>query len=541
MPPQPLGAAIMAFHLHRKPGRTAALAVALAFPTFAFHSTVAAEKAGLGQAREQPDDESGPASDNSESRAAEKSGGKGGDKAKATPSAQSEGKHADESKDKTGQKTDGKSGKETADESARKDAGKPDDPCKPDKMLVDLELRRQLCQSGLKIGLTDTNEILANLSGGVRQGPIYEGVTDLNLSIDLRPTLGQRGNIFARAYQIRGRGLTANHLDNLNTASGIEASATTRLAELWYEQHFDHWRLRIGEQTITTEFLSPATARLFVNGAFGWPTLPSLDLPSGGPGFPLGTPAIRLRVDPEEGLTLFLASFNGDPTGGGVGGSQLRDPSGTAFRTNDGAFLIGEVRYNEASSDRNGTYRLGGWWNSGQFRDLRLDTSGTSLASPASNGLPQRHGGDFSFYGIVDRPFGFNEADHTSFAAFARAMGAPGDRNLVDLYLDAGLVYKGPFGRADDQVGLALGYARIGSAARAFDADVARFTGQFHPVGSGEGLLELTYQAQLTGWLQLQPDFQYIFNPGGGIANPNFPTRRVGDEAVVGLRATMSF
>jgi porin len=135
----------------------------------------------------------------------------------------------------------------------------------------------------------------------------------------------------------------------------------------------------------------------------------------------------------------------------------------------------------------------------------------------------------------------FNEADHTSFAAFARAMGAPGDRNLVDLYVDGGLLYKGPFGRADDQLGLGVGYARIGNAARAFDADVAHFTGQFHPIRSGETVLELTYRFQLTGWWQLQPDFQYIFNPGGGILNPNAPSRRVGDTAVVGLRTAITF
>ena len=80
---------------------------------------------------------------------------------------------------------------------------------------------------------------------------------------------------------------------------------------------------------------------------------------------------MRLRVDPQEGLTTFLALFNGDPTGAGVGGSQLRDASGTAFRTSDGAWLVGEIRYNPDSSDKNGTYRFGGWWNSERFRDLR--------------------------------------------------------------------------------------------------------------------------------------------------------------------------
>jgi porin len=120
-------------------------------------------------------------------------------------------------------------------------------------------------------------------------------------------------------------------------------------------------------------------------------------------------------------------------------------------------------------------------------------------------------------------------------------MGAPSDRNLVDLYIDAGLVYRGPFGRAEDQAGLAISYARISSAARGFDADVARLTGQFNPIRTGETVMELTYRYQVTGWWQLQPDFQYVFKPAGGILTPNRPARLVGDAAVFGLRTVISF
>ncbi len=417
----------------------------------------------------------------------------------------------------------------------------PDDPCDPEKQLVNVEFRRRLCQAGVTLAITETSEILGNLTGGLRQGARYEGVTDLNLKIDFRPSLYVRGEIFARAYQIHGRGLSADNIGNLNLTSSIEAARTTRLSELWYEQHFDNWRVRIGQQTIGTEFLNPESARLFVNATFGWPTLPSVNLPSGGPAYPLGTPAVRLRVDPQEGLTTFLALFNGDPTGAGVGGPQLADASGTAFRTSDGAFVIGEIRYNPQSSDKNGTYSFGGWWDSERFRDQRFDKNGVSLASPLSNGTPRQHNGDVSFYGVVDQPLLFDETEHPRLAVFARAGIAPGDRNLIDIYVDGGLIYKGPFGRADDQAGIAVGYARVGNAARAFDGDVVRLTGQFHPIRSGETVLELTYRFQLTGWWQLQPDFQYIFNPGGGIVNPNAPSRRVGDAAVVGLRTAITF
>src|SRR5262249_37321343 len=151
-----------------------------------------------------------------------------------------------------------------------------------------------------------------------------------------------------------------------------------------------------------------------------------------------------------------------------VGGSQLRDASGTAFRVNDGALVIGEIRYNQESSDQNTTYRLGGWFNSERFRDLHLDFNRISLARSMSIGRPLLHNNDFSVYASIDQPFLHDKEAHTGINATGRVMIAPGDRNLIDLYVDAGLTYSGAFYRADDKVGIAVGYARIGSAARSF-------------------------------------------------------------------------
>ncbi|NPC68126.1 carbohydrate porin, partial [Komagataeibacter sp. AV436] len=47
--------------------------------------------------------------------------------------------------------------------------------------------------------------------------------------------------------------------------------------------------------------------------------------------------------------------------------------------------------------------------------------------------------------------------------------------------------------------------------------------------------LELTYQAQVTPWMVVQPDFQYVLNPSGGMGDPSCPMRRIGNEAVFGL------
>ena len=51
----------------------------------------------------------------------------------------------------------------------------------------------------------------------------------------------------------------------------------------------------------------------------------------------------------------------------------------------------------------------------------------------------------------------------------------------------------------------------------------------------------MSYQAQIVpGWL-VQPDFQYVFNPAGGIANPLVPNTRIKGGAVFGLRSTVTY
>jgi porin len=54
------------------------------------------------------------------------------------------------------------------------------------------------------------------------------------------------------------------------------------------------------------------------------------------------------------------------------------------------------------------------------------------------------------------------------------------------------------------------------------------------------GLLEICYTAQLkTGWT-LQPDFQYVWQPGGSVPEPS-GKGIVPNAAVWGLRTTINF
>src|SRR5215472_134446 len=47
-------------------------------------------------------------------------------------------------------------------------------------------LRPWLAEYGVSLALSETSEVLGNVSGGIRRGIIYEGLTDAGLQFDLR-------------------------------------------------------------------------------------------------------------------------------------------------------------------------------------------------------------------------------------------------------------------------------------------------------------------------------------------------------------------
>jgi porin len=438
-----------------------------------------------------------------------------------------------------------------------------------DSLLGDMwGLRPWLNQYGLSLTISETSEVLGNVSGGVNQGFDYEGLTQMILQMDTQRAFNWYGGTFnVSGLQIHGRNLSADNLYTLQTASGIEADSATRLWELWYQQKFleeDRLDVKIGQQSLDQEFMVSQNALLFVNTMFGWPMLPSADMPGGGPAYPLSALGIRARIRPIDSLTFLAGVFNGSPVSdNGIpwlspasGDPQKQNPSGTSFPLNGGALVIAEMQYSYpslgsmVSADEtqalSGTYKLGFWYDTEDFADQAYDNTGLSLANPASTGLPETHQGDYAIYAVMDQMIWNDPNDEDGDRAlsfFARAMGTPlENRNLIDFSLNAGLNFHEPIPhRGDDTFGLGMGYARVSDSVADLDKATGYYTGSAYPVRSGETFVEVTYQYQLTPWCQLQPDFQYVFNPGGGILNPNSPGQQVKDEAVIGLRINVLF
>ncbi|MGO4705104.1 carbohydrate porin [Microvirga sp. 2MCAF38] len=416
-------------------------------------------------------------------------------------------------------------------------------------------IRSFLDTKGLTYSLTYTNEGFGNVSGGIKRGGIYDGQLNFQLDADLDKLLDWKGAAFhTNAYQVHGRGLSRYYIGNLLAVSNIEALASTRLYELWFEQKFleDKVALRLGQLGADTEFLISQYAALFVNTTFGWPAITAADLPSSGPSYPLATPGIRLKVTLTDQFTLLAAVFNGNPAGPpgpfGPFDPQRRDRTGTNFRVNDPAFVIAEMAYayNQAkdSTGLPGTVKFGGWYHLGRFDDQRFGTDNLSLASPDSNGIPRRVRGDSGLYAILDQMvYRISNTTDQGIGIFARLAVSPSDQNLISFYADTGVSFKGMIpSRPDDLFAVGFAYAQISSRVTGLDLDAISFTGMVRPVQSSEAVIEVTYQAQvLPGWT-LQPDFQYIFRPGGNVQNPRAPNGvAIKDAMVFGLRSIIRY
>ena len=413
-------------------------------------------------------------------------------------------------------------------------------------------LRDELADQGIVFTATYTGEVFANVKGGMKQGAEYDGQFLPQLDVDLDKLFGWQGASFqASMLQGHGPSLSTGWVGNISSVSGIVAvPPATRLYNLWLQQKLfgDVLSVRAGIMNVDAEFLTSLTASLFMNNTFGWPSWTSADLPGGGPSSPLSGPGVRVRVNPGiDGVYMQAAVFSGDPTGhDGSNSPTTGIPSGTVVSFNGGAFVIAEAGYainqDKGASGPPLAYKLGGWYHSsGRFQDQRFATDGRSLADPASIGVPLNHDGNWGIYGVADATL-YQTKDGNTLSGFARiGAGTPGDRNLVSFYADAGLSYGGLIpGRNDDTAGIAVAYARIGDNARGLDQDIQVFTGNpAYPIRGQEVVLELSYQAQLAPWLTLQPDLQYIFDPGGGVLNPNGSRRR--DALVLGLRSAITF
>ena len=411
--------------------------------------------------------------------------------------------------------------------------------------------REILADWGIQFNATYISEVFGNATGGMRRGTIYTGRLDLGTDIDLDKLVGWSGAKFhANMFQIHGQGLSRDYIGNLMLVSGVEALSATRLYELWIEQSLFNGALlvRVGQQASDIEFIDSKYDDIFTNSALGWPGITGINLLSGGPSPPLAVPGIRLKAQLADNITAYAAIFDGDAAPPNrLVDPQIANPHGLLFRVNDPAWVIGQLKYGFALGESKlpGTLTGGMWKHLGDFNDMRYASNNLPFADPASSGDPLKRRGNQGIFGVYEQMLSRAKPDSDKGVGFfVRTSISPSDRNLISFYIDGGFQFTGfNEARPNDKFGIAMTYARISDAARSSDRDVQTFSRTPYPVRDFEAVFEMTYAAEIQAGWTVQPVFQYVFHPGGGVVDPNDPTqtRRIKDAAVFGLRSTFNY
>ncbi len=410
------------------------------------------------------------------------------------------------------------------------------------------EQRSALEDKGVLFDANYAAEVFGNPIGGLRHATDYDGFLDLELTLDFKKLADWDGTFHVSGNYSMGNNLSCNGTYDLFGVSNNNSYNTPMLFELWYEQKLfeDKASLRLGQMGADSEFFISSHGVLFLNSAYGWPAIISSNSPT--PNQPYGALGARLRIDPEEHWVLQAAVFSGNAAADRCGdpdhvAGRNFDNSGTAFNINgnDGAFAISELWYklNQEKESRGlpGTYKLGAWYHSGEFSNLRYDNNGVPLADSESDGHPRKVNGNGGFYIIADQTIWLKkgEADESrEIGLFFCAGNAQNDQSLFDYCLDGGVTFKGLIpGRPDDSFGIATAYGHLSSAVRGSVADANEANGTENPLPDAEQNIEVSYSAQIAPWWTVQPDLQIILHPGGSSAIP--------DALVLGCRTTIIF
>ncbi|MBX2851074.1 MAG: carbohydrate porin [Phycisphaeraceae bacterium] len=346
--------------------------------------------------------------------------------------------------------------------------------------------RSALEQAGVVVDAVLIADLSKNTSGGVNPAGTFRHLFDFSIEWDLQPLLGVEGGTFFVDFQTQEGQDGSAEAGDLQAYSNIDAPDFTALYEVWYQQMLSDGAVRIkaGKIDVNADFAFVDNGGEFIHSS---------------PGFSPTIFVLPTYPDPSFGVLGFVGEGGGLYAGGGVFDGALqegvstgtRGPS-TLFGDPADLFLIGEAGLAWGGED---TPRLPGrlaggvWHHTGGFATF-------------SGGVED---GTTGFYAVLDQQlYAEAAADDQGVYFFAQFGYADARVSAVEHHAGAGVQWVGLIpDRDSDVAGLMVSYAGLS------DEPGAGFTDE------AETAVELFYKAQITPWLSLKPDLQYIANPGG--------------------------
>jgi len=381
-------------------------------------------------------------------------------------------------------------------------------------------LGEKLADDGIKIGLFNTQVYQIPLHGfnTEHDDDRYSGSYDLELTFDMEKlTALKGGSVYVLVEGGWSDGINDPSLGSLfgpnDDTSGNEA---VFISQFFYEQALldDKVRFRIGKVDLTggfecrgcpvsfdgNSFANDETTQFLNSALVNNPTIP----------FPEEGLGAIVHVEPIDWwyLSAGVADAQADARETGFN---------TAFHGEDYFYGIFETGVTPQLDCHNGplqgAYRVGVWYDPQPYEQF-------------DGGVQDDNVG---FYISADQMIyrqSADEDDERGLGVFARYGLADPGANTFRHFWSAGLQYRGLIpGRQDD-------VTAFGVASGCFSDELSSsMNDQGLPLDTHETVFEWYYNIQVTPWLNISPDVQYILNPSGGKFN---------DGLVIGIRAQIA-
>ncbi|GAB1619944.1 carbohydrate porin [Pseudomonas sp. NGC7] len=405
--------------------------------------------------------------------------------------------------------------------------------------------RHALLEQGYDVTFNYTNELGWNAHGGFNQDKkvAYADETLLGLGIDLERTLGWKG-ASTQLYITNRNGEDITNQRLIDTRSGQLTSTQEvwgrgsiwRLAELSYRQNLlnDQLNLRIGRFGLGEfgEFPCEFQNLLFCGNTGGSSTGTVWY------NFPVSQWGLQLKYHFSSSLAVQAAVFEQNP-------SLQENDNGfkMSFSGGKGVIMPLEAIYKPAHAlfDLPAEVRAGAFLSTADADDVFMGADGQPQPLTPDGGY-KRHSTSHGFWTVLRQQVALiNDDPNRPVELFTQAHFNEKDTSYIRSSLNLGMTIMGPFdSRPSDQLGIAVGRVEVSPRFEKRQRLLNAMSGStdyndlaFIPVQDKEYSAEIFYGVQVTKWLMVRPNLQFVRHPGG--------VDEVDDAVVVGLKIQSRF
>lgn len=390
-------------------------------------------------------------------------------------------------------------------------------------------LRTRLKQDGITFSAHYASESAGIISGPLRHTARYTQQLDLETLFDLDRLAGVHDALIQFTLTDRsGRSLSNDVLHNQFSVQELYgAGQNFRLAELNFQQDLDDHRIHyeVGWSPLGDDFARLPDFCKFQNGVICGHAN-AMTTNSGAHNFPTAQWGAHVKLQVTPAFYVATGIYLDNPDAGNANqGFNL------SFR-HTGEFVPVELGWHAGGSAMPGDYKLGAYYNSADAPDVSDDINGMPAGLTGAPFIERN--GRWGGYGIASQTV--YRVPDTSRNLRLGIMGGMGDRATARYgwFLLAGGVWQGTFpGREQDFVSFVFAYARTNPRLTRFQQERDSVLPGAVGIQTYEGIVEVDYGAQVTPWLKLRPNLQYVIHPGG--------TGSIPDTLVAGLYTQVTF